>query len=64
MTKLRIYYDKGGNLKEVEHRVAEDYTNENANRDDIKWMVVDSGDLGKGPPERFTVKKKKLVKKS
>lgn len=64
MTKLRIYYDKAGNLKEVEHRVDEDYTNENADRDDIKWMVVDSEDLGNEPPEGFTVKKQKLVKKS
>ena len=64
MAKLRIYYDKDGNINEVEHRVAEDYTKENAGRDDIKWMVVESGDLGDDPPERFTVKKQKLVRKS
>ncbi len=64
MAKLRIYYDKTGNITEVEHRVAEDYTKENASRDDSKWMVIDAEDLGKDPPERFAVKKEKLVKKS
>jgi len=63
MAKLRIYYDKTGNITEVEHRVAEDYSKENAGRDDLKWMVVDSGDLGNDPPESFVVKKEKLVKK-
>jgi len=64
MAKLRIYHDKDGNVNEVEHRVDEDYTKENAGHDDIKWMVVESADFGDDPPERFIVKKQKLVRKS
>ena len=67
MPKLRIYYDKAGNIVGSEQRIDEQYTDENAaphEDEPVKWVVLDYESFEKQPLEYFVIKNKKLVKKN
>ena len=63
MAKIRVYHDKDGQIRETEHRVAEDYDDHNASHKELKWIVVESEQFDDKGFEEFVVEEGKLVKK-
>ena len=63
MAKIRLYYDRSGNIVETEHRTDEEYSDDNVIRQDVKWIIVDSKDLPAESLEELEIKRRKVVKR-